>query len=78
MLDDYTNFESPIIDITPPKPEEVKAAPVIVKTKLNSKKPKKKAKVNIKKATVTLTQTTDDATRSKRVDAVLAKVKKTK
>ena len=99
MLDDYTNFESPIIDITPPKPKEVKADPVLgepVKkvlnsdgsvtdffinpkyTKLNSKKPKKKAKVNIKKATVTLTQTTDDATRSKRVDAVLAKVKKTK
>ena len=51
---------------------------MVVKTKLNSKKPKKKAKVNIKKATVTLTQTTDDATRSKRVDAVLAKVKKTK
>ena len=53
----------------------------------------KKAKVNVKKATVTLTKTkqaptksqlvyehnpSDDKARSERVDAVLAKVKKTK
>jgi len=68
----------PIIDITPPKPKEVNPTPVVVETKLKAKKTKKKAKVNIKKAAVTLTQTTDDASRSKRVDAVLAKVKKTK
>ncbi len=114
MMDDYTNFEKPIIDITPPKPKEVKADPVLGEpakkvlnsdgsvteffinpkyAKLNSKKTKKKAKVNVKKATVTLTKTkkaptksqvvyehnpSDDKARSERVDAVLAKVKKTK
>ena len=45
MMDDYTNFEKPIIDITPPKSEEVKTAPVVVETKLKAKKTKKKAKL---------------------------------
>lgn len=67
MLDDYTNFESPIIDITPPKPEEVKAAPVVVKTKLNSKKPKKKAKVNIKKKEVVISNSHKKLLKSKNI-----------
>ena len=93
MMDDYTNFEKPIIDITPPKSEEVKTAPVVVETKLKAKKTKKKAKVNVKKATVTLTKTkkaptksqvvyehnpSDDKARSERVDAVLSAISKAK
>jgi len=85
MMDDFTGFDKPIIDITPPEKEEkvVKVIegdthPAVVARKLKVVKPKKKAKVVIKKATVTITQSDDDEARSKRVDSMLAQVKKTK
>ena len=105
MMDDFTGFDKPIIDITPPKKEEkvvevkppslddfegnlkenlevcqeviVKAKPA-PKPKAKFKATKKKAKVAIKKATVTITQSEEDEARSKRVDSMLAQVKKTK
>jgi hypothetical protein len=85
MMDDFTGFDKPIIDITPPEKEEkvVKVIegdthPAVVARKLKVVKPKKKAKVIIKRATVTVTQSDDDEARSKRVDSMLAQVKKTK
>lgn len=91
MMDDFTGFNfrdnvsKSIIDITPPKKEEkvIKVIegdthPAVVARKLKVVKPKKKAKVAIKKATVTVTQSDDDETRSKRVDSMLSKVRKTK
>ena len=93
MMDDFTGFDKPIIDITPPKKEEkvakvkddgipvkdleklFKPAP---KPKAKFKATKKKAKVAIKKATVTVTQSEEDEARSKRVDSMLAQVRKTK
>ena len=84
MMDDFTGFDKPIIDITPPKKEEkvvevkpAKAKPS-PKPKAKFKAIKKKAKVAIKKATVTITQSEEDEARSKRVDSMLTQVRKTK
>ena len=84
MMDDFTGFDKPIIDITPPKKEEkvvevkpAKAKPA-PKPKAKFKAIKKKAKVTIKKATVTVTQSEEDEARSKRVDSMLTQVRETK
>jgi len=84
MMDDFTGFDKPIIDITPPKKEEASTHQVTVKAKpapkpkAKFKAIKKKAKVAIKKATVTITQSEEDEARSKRVDSMLTQVRKTK
>ena len=93
MMDDFTGFDKPIIDITPPKKEEkvakVKDDGIPVKDleklfkpapkpKAKFKATKKKAKVAIKKATVTVTQSEEDSISSERVGNLLKSLPKTK
>ena len=84
MMDDFTGFDKPIIDITPPKKEkkvvEVKPAKAkpSPKPKAKFKAIKKKAKVVVKKATVTVTQSEEDSIRSERVGNLLKSLPKTK
>ncbi|QDP52191.1 MAG: hypothetical protein Unbinned2902contig1001_33 [Prokaryotic dsDNA virus sp.] len=67
MLDDFTDFKKPIIDITPAKPKEEKTTPVVVKTKLKVNKPKKKAKVNIKRKKVVVSDKHKKLLKSKNI-----------
>jgi hypothetical protein len=77
MMDNFTGFDKPIIDITPPEKEE-KVVEVNQPKAKPSPKPKAKVKAKVKPQLVTVTQSEDDEARSKRVDSMLAQVKKTK